>query len=112
MTLKHKNTTFTLKKGVIYPKASALPASAKATVLVILLFTMRLVHCLCTHKCYILLLARERWTKPLYWTFLQICNDALQIFGGYGYLKDYAVQQYMRDCRVHQILEGSTSIAS
>lgn len=26
--------------------------------------------------------------------------------GGYGYLKDYAVQQYMRDCRVHQILEG------
>ena len=31
MTLKHKNTTFTLKKGVIYPKASALPASAKAT---------------------------------------------------------------------------------
>ncbi|CAH3014940.1 unnamed protein product [Porites evermanni] len=42
----------------------------------------------------------------------EICNDALQIFGGYGYLKDYAVQQYMRDCRVHQILEGSTSIAS
>lgn len=38
--------------------------------------------------------------------FFQICNDALQIHGGYGYLKDYAVQQYMRDCRVHQILEG------
>lgn len=35
-----------------------------------------------------------------------ICNDALQIHGGYGYLKDYPVQQYMRDCRVHQILEG------
>jgi isobutyryl-CoA dehydrogenase len=35
-----------------------------------------------------------------------ICNDALQMHGGYGYLKDYAVQQYMRDCRVHQILEG------
>ena len=28
--------------------------------------------------------------------------------GGYGYLKDYAVQQYMRDCRVHQILEGKS----
>lgn len=28
--------------------------------------------------------------------------------GGYGYLKDYAVQQYMRDSRVHQILEGKT----
>lgn len=56
MTLKHKNITFTLKKGVIYPKASALPASAKATLLIILLFTMLLVHCPCTHKSYILLL--------------------------------------------------------
>ena len=35
-----------------------------------------------------------------------ICNDALQLHGGYGYLKDYAVQQFMRDTRVHQILEG------
>ena len=35
-----------------------------------------------------------------------VCNDALQLHGGYGYLKDYPVQQYMRDCRVHQILEG------
>ena len=39
-----------------------------------------------------------------------ICNTALQIFGGYGYLKDYKVQQYMRDCRVHQILEGTNEI--
>ena len=111
MTLKHKNTAFTSKKGVIYPKASALSASAKATLLIILLFTMLLVHCLCMHKCYYHKLG-NKVTKPLYWTFLQICNDALQIFGGYGYLKDYAVQQYVRDCRVHQILEGSTSIAS
>ncbi len=36
-----------------------------------------------------------------------ICNDALQLHGGYGYLKDYPVQQYMRDTRVHQILEGT-----
>ena len=35
-----------------------------------------------------------------------ICNLALQYHGGYGYLKGYPVQQYMRDCRVHQILEG------
>lgn len=27
--------------------------------------------------------------------------------GGYGYLKDYAIQQYVRDSRVHQILEGT-----
>ena len=38
--------------------------------------------------------------------FFQICDYALQMFGGYGYLKDYAVQQYVRDIRVHQILEG------
>uniref|UniRef100_I3JYS3 short-chain 2-methylacyl-CoA dehydrogenase n=1 Tax=Oreochromis niloticus TaxID=8128 RepID=I3JYS3_ORENI len=35
-----------------------------------------------------------------------ICNQALQMHGGYGYLKDYAVQQFVRDIRVHQILEG------
>ena len=35
-----------------------------------------------------------------------ICNNALQLHGGYGYLKDYPVQQYLRDTRVHQILEG------
>lgn len=39
-----------------------------------------------------------------------VCNDALQIHGGYGYLKDYAVQQYLRDLRVHQILEGTNEI--
>lgn len=40
----------------------------------------------------------------------QVCNEALQLHGGYGYLKDYAVQQYMRDCRVHQILEGTNEV--
>ena len=60
MTLKHKNTKFTSKKGAIYPKASTLSASAKATLLIILLFTMLLVHCPCTHKCYLLLLAWEQ----------------------------------------------------
>jgi isobutyryl-CoA dehydrogenase len=39
-----------------------------------------------------------------------ICNDALQLHGGYGYLRDYAVQQYMRDSRVHMILEGTNEI--
>ncbi|XP_063491767.1 isobutyryl-CoA dehydrogenase, mitochondrial isoform X7 [Symphalangus syndactylus] len=38
-----------------------------------------------------------------------ICNQALQMHGGYGYLKDYAVQQYVRDSRVHQILEARFS---
>jgi len=40
----------------------------------------------------------------------EICNQALQMHGGYGYLKDYAVQQYMRDVRVHQILEGTNEV--
>jgi isobutyryl-CoA dehydrogenase len=39
-----------------------------------------------------------------------ICNEALQIHGGYGYLKDYKVQQFVRDLRVHQILEGTNEI--
>ncbi|XP_051520781.1 isobutyryl-CoA dehydrogenase, mitochondrial isoform X2 [Myxocyprinus asiaticus] len=39
-----------------------------------------------------------------------ICNQALQMHGGYGYLKDYAVQQYVRDIRVHQILEGTNEV--
>lgn len=30
--------------------------------------------------------------------------------GGYGYLKDYAVQQFVRDIRVHQILEGTNEV--
>lgn len=39
-----------------------------------------------------------------------ICNDALQLFGGYGYLKDYPIERYLRDVRVHQILEGTNEI--
>merc|ERR1719329_108101 len=39
-----------------------------------------------------------------------ICNDALQMFGGYGYLKDYPIERYLRDVRVHQILEGTNEI--
>lgn len=39
-----------------------------------------------------------------------ICNEALQLHGGYGYLKDYPVERYLRDTRVHQILEGTNEI--
>jgi isobutyryl-CoA dehydrogenase len=39
-----------------------------------------------------------------------ICNESIQIHGGYGYLKDYPVNQYMRDSRVHMILEGTNEI--
>lgn len=39
-----------------------------------------------------------------------ICNEALQLYGGYGYMKDYQIERYVRDLRVHQILEGSNEI--
>lgn len=41
---------------------------------------------------------------------LQICNTALQMHGGYGYLKDYPIERFVRDVRVHQILEGTNEI--
>ncbi len=37
-------------------------------------------------------------------------NDALQLFGGYGYLADFGVEKIVRDLRVHQILEGTNEI--
>ena len=39
-----------------------------------------------------------------------ICNVALQIHGGYGYLKDFPLERLVRDLRVHQILEGTNEI--
>lgn len=41
---------------------------------------------------------------------IKIVNQALQMFGGYGILKDYPLQQYLRDCRVHQIIEGTNEV--
>jgi alkylation response protein AidB-like acyl-CoA dehydrogenase len=40
----------------------------------------------------------------------KVANDALQIFGGYGYLHDYGIEKIVRDLRVHQILEGTNEI--
>ena len=39
-----------------------------------------------------------------------VCNDALQLHGGYGYIKEYPVERHVRDTRVHQILEGTNEI--
>jgi len=39
-----------------------------------------------------------------------VCNEALQIHGGYGYLKDFPLERLVRDLRVHQILEGTNEI--
>jgi len=39
-----------------------------------------------------------------------ICNDALQLHGGYGYLAEFPLERLVRDTRVHQILEGTNEI--
>ncbi|QTC90247.1 isobutyryl-CoA dehydrogenase [Brevundimonas goettingensis] len=40
----------------------------------------------------------------------QIADEALQLHGGYGYLKDYPLERIVRDLRVHRILEGTNEI--
>ena len=39
-----------------------------------------------------------------------VCNEALQLHGGYGYIREYPLERYLRDLRVHQILEGTNEI--
>jgi alkylation response protein AidB-like acyl-CoA dehydrogenase len=39
-----------------------------------------------------------------------VCNDALQLHGGYGYIREYPLERHVRDTRVHQILEGTNEI--
>lgn len=39
-----------------------------------------------------------------------ICNQALQLHGGYGYIHEYEIERFVRDLRVHQILEGTNEI--
>lgn len=43
-------------------------------------------------------------------TGFQVANDALQLHGGYGYIKEYPIERIFRDLRVHQILEGTNEI--
>ncbi len=40
----------------------------------------------------------------------EVCNEALQLHGGYGYIREYPLERYLRDLRVHQILEGTNEI--
>ena len=40
----------------------------------------------------------------------EVCNGCLQLLGGYGYLRDYPIERFVRDVRVHQILEGTNEI--
>jgi len=47
------------------------------------------------------------WATESAWT---ICDHAVQIHGGYGYTKEYAVERYLRDVRVTRIYEGTSEI--
>ena len=41
---------------------------------------------------------------------MKVTTDAVQIFGGYGYMRDYPVEKYMRDAKITQIYEGTAQI--
>ena len=43
-------------------------------------------------------------------TGFEVVNQALQLHGGYGYLRDYPIERFLRDLRVHQILEGTNEV--
>ena len=43
-------------------------------------------------------------------TAMEVTTDAVQVFGGYGYMKEYPVEKYMRDAKLHQIYEGTNQI--
>jgi butyryl-CoA dehydrogenase len=41
---------------------------------------------------------------------MKVTVDAVQVFGGYGYMRDYPVEKYMRDAKITQIYEGTNQI--
>jgi len=43
-------------------------------------------------------------------TAVDVSSKAVQIFGGYGYLKDYPVERFMRDSKITEIYEGTSEI--
>lgn len=40
----------------------------------------------------------------------QVCDEALQLHGGYGYIREYPIERLLRDARVHRILEGTNEV--
>ena len=41
---------------------------------------------------------------------MRVTTDAVQVFGGYGYIKDYPVEKLMRDAKIMQLYEGTSQI--
>jgi alkylation response protein AidB-like acyl-CoA dehydrogenase len=43
-------------------------------------------------------------------TAMRVATDAIQVHGGYGYIKDYPVERYFRDAKITQLYEGTSQI--
>ena len=43
-------------------------------------------------------------------TGFEVCNQAMQLHGGYGYIREYPIERFFRDARVHQILQGTNEV--
>ncbi|MFQ5615227.1 MAG: acyl-CoA dehydrogenase family protein, partial [Anaerolineales bacterium] len=43
-------------------------------------------------------------------TAMRVCTNAVQVFGGYGYMAEYPVEKLMRDAKIYQIYEGTSQI--
>jgi alkylation response protein AidB-like acyl-CoA dehydrogenase len=43
-------------------------------------------------------------------TAVRVATDALQLFGGYGYIKEYPAERHLRDAKITQIYEGTQQI--
>lgn len=43
-------------------------------------------------------------------TAMRVTTDAVQVFGGYGYIEEYPVERHMRDAKITQIYEGTQQI--
>ena len=41
---------------------------------------------------------------------MEVCDEAIQIHGGYGYMKEYEVERYMRDAKLLEIGEGTSEV--
>ena len=41
---------------------------------------------------------------------MSVTTDAVQVFGGYGYTREYPVERFMRDAKVMQIVEGTNQV--
>ena len=41
---------------------------------------------------------------------MKVTTDAVQIFGGYGFMRDYPVEKFMRDAKITQIYEGTNQV--